>query len=157
MSKQLKLVDIKNENKIYNEKKKVELSDKYFVYIYPHFSPIKITELINEILTDPQRAKEVGIDFDKINITDWGLFNIIYKFADLGIPSEIKKKVQAFSEIMNSEYWTKIIEAFPVESINKFKESLDIISANIEQLAKKNQVENVLADKNELNQQSELK
>lgn len=147
MSKKLTLIDIKNENKIYDQKEKVILSDEFYVNIYPNFSPIKISELIREILTDPQRAKDAGIDFDKINITDWGLFNLIYKFADLNIPSDIQKKVQAFNEIMNSDYWTKIIEAFPEESINKFKEALDNISSNLETLVKNNQAENVLADK----------
>ena len=134
MSKKLTLTDIKNENKIYDQKKKVVLSDEYFINIYPNFSPIKIAELIRETLSDPQKAKDAGIDFDQISIADWGLFNIIYKFTDLGIPSDIKKKVQAFIEIMNTEYWAKIIESFPEESINKIKESLDRFSANFEKL-----------------------
>jgi hypothetical protein len=137
MSKKLTLKDLKNENKIYDQKKKVTLSDEYYVNIYTHFSPIKIAELIRETLTDPQKAIESGINFDNISIPDWGLFNIIYKFTDLGIPSDIKSKVAAYIEIMNSEYWTKIIESFPEESINKIKESLDRFSANFEQLTQK--------------------
>jgi hypothetical protein len=125
MAKKLTMTDIKNENKKYTEKKKVVLSDEYYVHIYPNFSPESISELINEIISDSQRAKEVGINFDKISTSDWSIFNVIYKFTDLGIPTDIKRKVQAFTEIMNSEYLVKIIEAFPVESINKVKISLD--------------------------------
>jgi hypothetical protein len=112
VSKKLTLKDLKNENKIYDQKKKVTLSDEYYVNIYPYFSPIKISEYINETLTDPQRAKEAGIDFDKISLEDWSLFNIIYKFTDLGIPNEIDKKVKAFTDIANSKYWEKIISSF---------------------------------------------
>jgi hypothetical protein len=132
--KKLTLKSIKNENKIYEEKIKINLPNGYYVYIYKSFSPLKIAELIRETLTDPQKAKEAGINFDNISIPDWGLFNIIYKFTDLGIPSDIKSKVAAYIEIMNSEYWTKIIESFPEESINKIKESLDRFSANFEKL-----------------------
>jgi hypothetical protein len=132
--KKLNLSAIAKENKKFDQKKKVTLSDEYYVNIYINFSPLKIAELIRETLTDPQKAKEAGINFDNISIPDWGLFNIIYKFTDLGIPTDIKSKVAAYIEIMNSEYWTKIIESFPEESINKIKESLDRFSANFEKL-----------------------
>jgi hypothetical protein len=151
MSKKLTLTDIKNENKIYDQKKKVTLSDEYYVYVYPNFSPIKISELIREVLTDPQRAKDADINFDEINMADWGLFNIIYKFTDLGIPNDIKKKVQAFTEIMNSEYWGKIIESFPQESIQKITDSLNRFSENFESIVKENtDVDKLLDDESKL-------
>jgi hypothetical protein len=130
MSKKLTLADIKNQIKVYEQKQRIELSDDFHLFIYPHFSPSKIGELIKEMVTDPQRAKDAGIDFDEINMGDWFLFNVIYKFADLGIPSEIKKKVQAFSYLVDSEFFGKIIDSFPQESIHKIEESFNNFQEN---------------------------
>ncbi|WP_080845555.1 hypothetical protein [Cytobacillus gottheilii] len=121
MSKKITLTDIKNDNKAYSQKKRVELSDDSHVFIYPHFSPTKMAELSKELATDAIRAKEAGIDFEKINLTDWSLYSIIYKFADLGIPSEIKKKVQAFQLLVDWKHFGDLIEAFPKESIKEFE------------------------------------
>jgi hypothetical protein len=138
MSKKISLVDIKNENKVYDQKKRIDLSEDAYVVIYPHFSPTKITELIKEMITDQQRAEEVGIKFDQINMSDWFLFNIIYKFADLGIPSEIKKKVQAFAHLIDYKYFGQIIESFPQESIKSFEESFFRFKENFDLLTKEN-------------------
>jgi hypothetical protein len=147
MVKKLTFKDIEKENKLYEKKKKVTLSDEFYVNIYPNFSPIKISEVIRETLTDPQIALDAGIDFSKINLGDWQLFNIICKFTDLGIPSDdIQKKVQAFIEVMNSEYWTKIIASFPKESLNKLDESFDRFKENLDLMLKNGSVdvENIL-------------
>lgn len=130
MSKKISLVDIKNDNKVYSQKKRIELDENSHAFIYPHFAPSKQAELIKEMITDSQRAKEAGIDFDKINMADWSLFNIIYKFADLGIPSEIKKKVQAFYLLVDWKYFGKIIESFPQESIDEFTQTFLRFSEN---------------------------
>jgi hypothetical protein len=143
MAKKLTMKLIENEIKKFDEKKKVELPNGYFIHIYPNFSNEKIAELINETVTDPIQAKELGIDFDKISMTDWGVFNIIYKFTDLSIPSDLKLKIQAFNNLMRTEYWTDIIAAFPEESINKVKIALDNFSANFEAL-RQQEIERIL-------------
>lgn len=137
--KKLTLTDIKNEIKVFDQKKRVDLSDDFYVVIYPHFSPTKLTELIKEMVTDKLRAEEAGLDFEKINIADWVLFSIIYKFADLGIPSEIKKKIQAFAQLIDSKYFGKIIESFPKESIKEFEETFMRFNENFQELLKANQ------------------
>jgi hypothetical protein len=139
MSKKISLVDIKKDVKKYDQQKRIDLNEDTFVVIYPHFSPSKMAELIKEMVTDKLRAEEAGIDFDKVNMSDWFLFNIIYKFADLGIPSKIEKKVQAFNVLIDWEYFGQVIEAFPQESIKafekaflQFKDNLDVILDNKE-------------------------
>jgi hypothetical protein len=141
MSQKLNLSLIKSENKKFEQKQRIDLSDKYHVFIYPHFSPIKTSELIKEMITDKERAEQAGIDFGKINMADWVLFNIIYKFADLGIPSEIKKKVQAFTELVNYEFYGKIIESFPQESLKNLQESIMRFKDNLDLLVKNEQGE----------------
>lgn len=137
-SKKLTMTDVKNEVKVFEEKKRVELSDNFHVFIYPHFSNTKIAELIKEMITDNERAEKAGIDFENINSGDWYLFNIIYKFADLAIPSEIKKKVQAFTYLIESEHFSKIVESFPKESLTKFEQALKRFKENFELLMKEN-------------------
>lgn len=137
MPKKLNLSDIKKENKIYEQKQKVELSDEYFVNIYPNFSPKKVSELIKEMITDRERAEEIGIDFDEIPMGDWSLFNIVYKFTDLGIPSDIKSKVLAFNELINYEHYGKIIAAFPQESLIKLQDMVNRFNENLELLVEK--------------------
>lgn len=142
--RKIKLSDIEKSNKIYDHKIKVTLDDNFYINIFPNFSPIKLSELIKEtILTDAQRAKDEGIDFDKITLGDWGLFNIIYKFSDLDIPDDIKSKIQAFETIMNSKYWTNIIAAFPEESILQAKQSLDNFTENYKALSQQ-EIERIL-------------
>lgn len=140
MSKKITLNDIKKDNKKFSEKVKVQLSETHHAEIYPHFSPVKITELIKEMLTDGERAKKVGIDFDQINLSDWGLYNIIYKFSDLGIPSDIEKKVEAFYLLIEFDYFGKIIDSFPKESIDKFNTHLDNFNKNLEAIVKQNKL-----------------
>ena len=140
MSKKITLNDIKKDNKKFSEKVKVPLSETHHAEIYPHFSSVKITELIKEMVTDSERAKKAGIDFDKINLSDWGLYNIIYKFSDLGIPSDIEKKVETFHLLIEWDYFGKLIESFPQESIDKFNNHLNNFNKNIEAIVKQNQL-----------------
>jgi hypothetical protein len=138
MGKKITLADIKNQNKVYEQKQKVELSDGNYLFIYPNFSPTKMAELIKEVVTEPQLAKDKGIDFDKINTGDWYLFNIICKFSDLVIPSNIEKKVQAFKELIDWEYFGALIDSFPKESIKKLDEAFTRFKENFEILMKEN-------------------
>lgn len=138
MAKKISLVDIKNDNKAYDQKKRIDLSDEEYVVIYPYFSPSKVAELIKEMITDQQRANGAGIKFDHINMGDWFLFNIVYKFADLGIPSDIKKKVQAFAHLIDYKHFGKIIDSFPQESMKSLEESFLRFSENFDLLLKEN-------------------
>ncbi|MEH6872441.1 hypothetical protein V7006_18330, partial [Bacillus safensis] len=52
MTKKLTLDHIKEWNKKYDEKVKVQLDDKFHVHIYPNFDPVKITQIINMALKD---------------------------------------------------------------------------------------------------------
>jgi hypothetical protein len=136
MAKKLTLVDIKNENKRYSEKKRIDLSEDEYVVIYPYFAPTKMSELIQEMVSDKQRATEAGLEFDKINMGDWFLFNIVYKFADLGIPSDIKKKIAAFNVLVDWKHFGKIVESYPQESINSLEDAFLNFKDNFELLTK---------------------
>ena len=131
MSKKLTLTDIKNSNKKFTQKKRVDLSDGSHLFIYPYFSPTSKNELIKEIMTEFTKATELGLDFKKINFADWTAFNLIYKYADLGIPKDIKKKIIAFHELLNYELFGEILASFPKESIDGFNETVLQVQQNL--------------------------
>ena len=134
MSKKLTLSAIKESNKKYTQKKRVELSDGTHLFIYPHFSQPDKIALIKEIMTNAVEAKEAGIDLDSLNFSDWTAFNLIYKFADLGIPKDIKKKIQTFHELVKYDYFGEIIEAFPQESIDGFTKTTQTFQKNLDKI-----------------------
>lgn len=140
MTKKLTLKDIKNENKKFDEKKKVMLSEEYYINIYPNFSPVKISEHIKEIVTDKEQAEKEGINFDEIPTYDWYLFKIVYKFTDLPIPNDIKSKVEAFNCIVKSKLFGKIIEAFPKESLQELDQAFLNFNENLKLIIKQNEI-----------------
>lgn len=136
MSKKLNIAMIGENVKKYDEKEKITLSDGNYTYIFPHFAPSKISEVIKETLTDFDKAKKANLDFSKINTSDWLFFNIIRYFCDLNIPNDIKKKAQIFVKLVDSDYFTEIIAAFPEESLNRLTEALNTTNKNLELLGK---------------------
>jgi hypothetical protein len=131
MGKKLNFKQIETQVSQYSKKQKVTLSDGNYVNIYPNFSPTKVQNMVKEIMSDQIRAEKAGIDFSSIKIDDWGFFNIIKSFCDLDIPSEIEKKVQAFTTLVESDYFTEIISAFPQESLQKVIKALDQTTQNL--------------------------
>lgn len=130
MSKKLTLTQIKKEANKYSTKERVPLDNDTHVYIYPNFSPLKIQEMITELMSDQTRAEEEGLTLT-VNFTDWGFFNIIKHFADLDIPNEIDKKITVYNDLIQTEYYSKILQSFPIESIKKVG---DMISKTTEAL-----------------------
>lgn len=141
MSKKLTLSHIKEEVKIYSQKQKVQLSDEYHVHIYPHFAPSKIGEMIKEIIQDKLNAEKVGINFENINMIDWVYFNIIKYFTDLEIPNDIKKKVQAYLFLRDSEYFPTIVNSFPKENIDRVSEAMKRFGENLDAISQMNEKE----------------
>lgn len=129
-SKKLNLSVLESRAKQRERKVKVQLDADTHVYIYPEFTPSKIQKMIQEILTDRIRAEKAGIEFD-VNFVDWSFFSMIKYFADLGIPDDIEKKMQAFIMLIDDEYYEKITQAFPPESIEKVTKMLERVTQNI--------------------------
>jgi hypothetical protein len=145
MAKKITLKHIENENKKYEKKKKVELPNGDYLYIYPNFSNEKIAELINEHVSDLISAKEEGIELNEKSMRDWGAFNIICKFSELEIPNDIKLKFQAFEQIIKYDYYTDIIAAFPEESFRKVEVAFNNFSENFKTLTQQ-EIERILED-----------
>ncbi|MEM5009244.1 hypothetical protein WKH57_00855 [Niallia taxi] len=136
MSKKLTLSTIKESNKKYSQKKRIDLPDGNHVFIYPDFSPTKTVEFVRELLMEYLNKEDNGLSKTKIDLNSWTVLSLLYKFADLGIPSDTKKKILAFNELLEYEYTPLIIGGFTTESINKLKATMDNIVKNIDLLAK---------------------
>ena len=132
MSKKLNLAMITESVKKFDEKEKITLSDGNYTYIYPNFSPSKISEVIKETILDYEKARKAGLDFSGIDHGDWLYFNIIRFFADLNIPNDIKKKSQIFVKLIDSDYFADIIKSFPQSSIEKVVKAVDSVNKNLD-------------------------
>ncbi|PRR94578.1 hypothetical protein [Bacillus atrophaeus] len=134
-SKKLNLALIEESVSKYDKKEKVQLTNDVHVFIYPYFSPTRLTNMLTELITDPQNAEEETIDFKSINPVQWGFFSLIKEFTDLGIPSDIKNKVKWFVKLVDSEFFPMIISSFPEESMKKFGEAIKMMQENLDKLS----------------------
>lgn len=57
-SKKLNLGLIEESVSKYDKKERVQLTDDVHVFIYPYFSPTRLTKMLTELITDPQNAQE---------------------------------------------------------------------------------------------------
>ncbi|MCR4367577.1 MULTISPECIES: hypothetical protein [Bacillus amyloliquefaciens group] len=135
-SKKLNLGLIEESVSKYDKKEKVQLTDDVHVFIYPYFSPSRLSNLFKQILSDQKQAEEKGIDFKKINFVDWIAFSLIKEFVDLDIPNDIKNRVKWFHKLVESEFFPLILSSFPEESIKKLNEAAKMLHENIDKLSK---------------------
>lgn len=125
MTKKLTLDHIKEGNKKYDEKVKVQLDDKFHIHIYPNFNPVKITQMIKMAFKDSGEIESNEKIKHKLNFTD--LLNIytIITFSDIAkMPQGIISKVNLMTELVTSPYYKIINDAFPKESFESIDETL---------------------------------
>ncbi|MDF4194774.1 MULTISPECIES: hypothetical protein [Bacillus amyloliquefaciens group] len=140
-SKKLNLGLIEESVSKYDKKDRVQLTDDVHVFIYPYFSPTRLTKMLTEFITDQEEAKEARIKFEDINPVQWGFFSLIKEFTELGIPSDIKNKVKWFVKLVDSEFFPLIINSFPEESMKKFGKATKMMQENLDKLSNMSQEE----------------
>ncbi|WP_144468666.1 hypothetical protein [Bacillus pumilus] len=131
-TQKLTLDHIKDGNKKYDEKVKVQLDDKFHVHIYPNFDPVKITQMIKMALEDVAEIESNKKIKHKLNFVD--LLNIYttLTFSDVAnIPQGIISKVSLMSELVKSPYFKTINESFPEESIESIYEKLRTMTEGV--------------------------
>ncbi|WP_366560099.1 hypothetical protein AB0R69_15450 [Bacillus pumilus] len=124
-TQKLTLDHIKEGNKKYDEKVKIQLDDNFHVHIYPNFDPVKITQMIKMALEDVAEIESNKKIKHKLNFVD--LINIytILTFSDVAnIPQGITSKVNLISELVKSPYYKTINDSFPKESFQSIDEKL---------------------------------
>ncbi|AMR46800.1 hypothetical protein [Bacillus subtilis] len=140
-SKKLNLSLIEESVNKYDKKEKVQLTDDVHVFIYPYFSPSRLTKMLTEMISDQQKAEDKGIDFSKINTVQWVFFSIVKEFSDLGIPNDIKNKVKWYLKLVDSEFFPMIINSYPKESMKKLKDATEALEKITEDLLTMSQEE----------------
>ncbi|MCY8814978.1 hypothetical protein P8917_09000 [Bacillus atrophaeus] len=132
-SKKLTLALLKEDAKKTEKKQRVQLTEDIHAFIYPVFAPSKIKDMTEEFLRDYVHAEEKNLDLKKIPYPDWLTFHLIKTFSDLEIPKEVNKKLALFLEIRDAEFYSKLVQAFPQESIVK---AIETATALLEQVQK---------------------
>lgn len=124
-TQKLTLDHIKDGNKKYAEKVKVQLDEKFHVHIYPNFDPVKITQIINMALKDVVEIESNKKIKHKLNIVDLLSIYAILTFSDIAdIPQGIVSKVNLITELVKSPYFKLINGSFPEESFESINEKL---------------------------------
>ncbi|WJF84139.1 hypothetical protein QRA13_06215 [Bacillus velezensis] len=133
-SKKLSVSGVKALSKSVDKKQKVQINDEYHVYIYPQFGMLKLQKMFENFLKAPLEAEDQGIDMSKISMIDWLSFNVVKEFSDLDIPNDIKKQLEFYYELMNTDLLYPIFNSFPQESLEKISIISNRLQSTIEKL-----------------------
>lgn len=124
-TQKLTLDHIKDGNKKYDEKVRVQLDEKFHVHIYPNFDPTKITQMIKMALEDAAEIESNKKIKHKLNFVDLLNLYTILTFSDIAtIPQGIASKVNLMTELVKSPYYKTINDSFPKESFESIDEKL---------------------------------
>ncbi|MDE1362848.1 hypothetical protein CHCC15325_3132 [Bacillus licheniformis] len=124
VTQKLTLNHIKEDNKRYNEKQRIELNEQYHTYIYPNFDPTRVSKMIKSLVEDYveiQTKKKIKTD---LNAGDLAHLYMIIEFSDIAdMPKTLTAKIKMLEEIVRSEHIKTIYEAFPKESLKKVEDA----------------------------------
>ncbi|MFT0857500.1 hypothetical protein VSK97_18035 [Bacillus swezeyi] len=156
-SQKLTLNHIKEGNKKYNEKQKIELNDQYHTYIYPNFDPTRVSNMIKTLIkdyVDIQSKKGVKTD---LGAGDLANLYMVIEFSDIAdMPKALTAKVKMLEEVAKSEHIKTIYDSFPKESLKKVEDAangfVDFISSAADKNANKAN-EDILKKVEELTQE----
>lgn len=121
-TQKLTLSHIKEDNKKYNEKQRIELNDQFHTYIYPNFDPARVKKMIISLIEDfTEIANKKGVKTD-LSPGDLLYVYTIIEFSDIAeFPKKLSDKLKMFEEVVKSEFAETIYEAFPKESLQKIE------------------------------------
>lgn len=163
MSRKLTIKAVKDDNKKYAEKKRIDFAGTdYYINIYPYFSPTKIKDMYEDLADTMKKSKEMNIDIKDSYIQEFLLFFVIKHFSDLYTPKKTKELIQFFIEFINTDYYQLIIKEYNQEEINKVISKLFEVygtSSDIEKTTKnlKEQIEIIKEKEEELVNEDDIK
>jgi len=134
MSKKLTLQVLKNDAKKYEKKEKVQLTEDIHAYIYPHFSPTKVKDMLIEFLIDFDQAKREKLDLESVGRQEWLFFMIVKTFTDLEISPHLKNKLNTYLQIRDSDIYPLILNSFPVESVERVVRMMESLDKQFDEL-----------------------
>ncbi|WP_270574327.1 hypothetical protein [Bacillus glycinifermentans] len=123
-TQKLTLSHIKEDNKKYNDKQRIELNDQFHTYIYPNFDPTRVNKMIKTLIKDyVEIQSEKGVKTD-LGAGDLAYLYTVIEFSDIcDMPKTLTSKVKMLEEVVKSEHIKTIYEAFPKESLRKVEDA----------------------------------
>jgi len=137
VAKKLTLSVIEKENKKFLEKQKIEFDNgEYYLMLDKHFSPKKITSLLHEFNEKNLYIREKGIDPSDFDHVSYFWFLTIKYFTDLGetIPDELEQQLFIMDQLLDGNYFWRIIGAFNDEQMNTLSDYLSRYISNMSTL-----------------------
>ncbi|TWK86687.1 hypothetical protein [Bacillus paralicheniformis] len=127
-TQKLTLSHIKEDNKKYNEKQRIELNDQYHTYIYPNFDPARIMKMFKSLIQDFTDIKNKKGVKTELSPGDLLYVYTIVEFSDIAeFPKKLTDKLKMFEEIVKSDFASKIYESFPKDSLQRIdKRALNV-------------------------------
>ncbi|MCF7618669.1 hypothetical protein L3137_15535 [Bacillus sonorensis] len=141
-TQKLTLSHIKEDNKKYNEKQRIELNDQYHTYIYPNFDPTRVNKMIKTLIKDyVEIQSKKGVKTD-LGAGDLAYLYTVIEFSDIAdMPKTLTAKIKMLEEVAKSDHIRTIHEAFPKESLKKVEDAangfVDFISRTANENADK--------------------
>lgn len=126
MAKQLNISKVREDNKRYNEKHRIEWDDgEVYLDIWPYLKPEKIDEMFEYMsdMLDKIEKEELDFDVDKY-FYDFIMYCIIITFSTFSRPSGAKSLLQHFIDLINSRFYNDIALEFPQVEVNKVFEKI---------------------------------
>lgn len=118
--KQLTFSQVKKDNKKYQEKERIEFNDgEFYLDIYQNFEPRKVQAMLKEIGETFTFAKENNIEIPSEITYDIVNCFIIKNFTSIPSPKDTNKLIQGFIDLINSDYYIQIMQAFSQDSLQK--------------------------------------
>ncbi|TWL74974.1 hypothetical protein CHCC15315_1913 [Bacillus licheniformis] len=131
-TQKLTLSHIKEDNKKYNEKQRIELNDQYHTYIYPNFDSSRIMKMFKSLIRDFTDIKNKKGVKTELSPGDLLYVYTIIEFSDIAeFPKKLTDKLKMFEEIAKSDFASKIYESFPKESLQR----IDKTALNVAKIA----------------------
>jgi hypothetical protein len=128
-TKNLTLASLRQKNKMYEDTFEVTI-DGYSMKINKLWSPIKINELIMEFVTNLEQQLKTG---EGTQISTAYLYLLFIRhFTSLNIPKDVSKQLEWLDELINTGYYSLIVEKLPLDQIeivqNELQTALDDIT-----------------------------
>lgn len=117
------------EVQIYNEFVEIPVEyegKEHYIKLYPYFLPEKVRDVVDEIFTFYQKAKEENIVIPDEEGSDIVAYFVARYFTDITFSRSKKSKVlyQEFKQVLNSKVFKTVIETFPHESLREVYERI---------------------------------
>lgn len=122
--KNLTVVDIKKKDKqTFGELIEIEIDDGYTLKIDKVFRKTKIGRLVAELVEKCDFARTNNYELTSL-LESYVLLLTIKYFTSLTIPDDLDEQLKVMECLINNDYLTPIINAFPQEELNKIYQTI---------------------------------